>query len=369
MVPTVFLRSELLIRHFTPPEPDRALSLSHHKATPPHPPEPPDPPDPPDLRPLVLLSFSVSKIFTLPPPPTSALALLSVMLATVTGFHCRDPSRFTTAARSLADFNICFGELPGISLLFHALLSISGCSSSWSWFCYPYPDLLHTEEWCIGDVSISPAVLATVHSWAICDSVWAWPIKPISFWLSPTEPESSSFHFESPSDSCVSLPCDLFRGPNAGMFSSPIVWELFNISPSSVGTERSFSPSSLFRERTFPPCSLSMKEFYLPDPNPVHSVNLVTVLFSCVAAHTGPEETTELILVMLRGEDWPSKSQSKVTILQQSGFAVKCLSTHSSFASFLLSNSFGVLSSLIVLMLCCNFQRGCFVPSSCNLEV
>ncbi|CAA7030273.1 unnamed protein product [Microthlaspi erraticum] len=164
MVPTVLLRTELLNHHFTLPElPDRALSLSHHQATPSHPPEPPDPPDPPDLRPFVLLSFSVSKIFTHPPPPISALALPSLMLANVTEFHCTDLSRFTTDVRSLAVFIFCSGELPGISLLFNALFSISGCSSPWNWFCYPCPDLLHTGVWCINDASIFPADLRSIE--------------------------------------------------------------------------------------------------------------------------------------------------------------------------------------------------------------
>uniref|UniRef100_A0A1J3GEV4 Uncharacterized protein n=1 Tax=Noccaea caerulescens TaxID=107243 RepID=A0A1J3GEV4_NOCCA len=231
------------------------------------------------------------------------------------------------------------------------------------------------QEWFIGDVSISPVVLvvvrilATVPSWPIYGIEWAWPIKLVRLWPSSTEPKSSPNHFGAPSDSCVSLPCDLFQGPNAGMFSSPIVWESFIISPSSVGMERSLSSSSLLRERTFPPCSLSMKEFYLPDSMPVNFVDLVTVLFSCVVVCMSPEETTELILVMLGGEDWLSKSRSKVTIFQQSGFAVKCLSMHSSYGSYPLSNSFGVLSISLVLMLCCSFQRGCFIPSSCILKV
>lgn len=68
-------------------------------------------------------------------------------------------------------------------------------------------------------------------------NLWAWTIKSVLVWLSSIEASS---------DICVSLPCDLFRGFNAGLFSSPIVWELFNIPPYSVGTE-TLPSSSLFK--------------------------------------------------------------------------------------------------------------------------
>ncbi|CAA7045619.1 unnamed protein product [Microthlaspi erraticum] len=88
------------------------------------------------------------------------------------------------------------------------------------------------------------------------------------FKASPTEVAA---HF----DSKVSQLRDFIRRPNAGMFSVLLVWELFNISTSSVGMERSLPPSSLYRERTFLPLPFSMRSGFFSDHTRVSSTTLL----------------------------------------------------------------------------------------------
>ncbi|CAG7903163.1 unnamed protein product [Brassica rapa] len=99
-----------------------------------------------------------------------------------------------------------------------------------------------------------------------------------------------------------------------------------------------------------------------------------TVLLSCVAVCTGPEDASETTSVYLVGENWVSTSL--VTNFRLSDFVVKLLSTHSSFALNSLSSSHEDLSilALFAYVVYAFNQRGCLIPSGCtvvpkNIEV
>ncbi|KAJ0232632.1 hypothetical protein HA466_0193830 [Hirschfeldia incana] len=88
-----------------------------------------------------------------------------------------------------------------------------------------------------------------------------------------------------------------------------------------------------------------------------------TVLLSCVAVCTGPEDASESTSVYLVGENWVSTSL--VTNLQLSDLVAKLLSTHSSFALNLLSSSHEDLSIVVsfAYVVYAYNQRGCLFPS------
>uniref|UniRef100_A0A1J3JH36 Uncharacterized protein n=1 Tax=Noccaea caerulescens TaxID=107243 RepID=A0A1J3JH36_NOCCA len=298
------------------------------------PPDPPVPPDPPD----VCSSSRLSDLLSLPQSSASSSAPPAEHVSSL------PPGVFYQRLLSPSYVRLCEFEFVDM-------------------------DCVHG-----GGTIISAIVFSSGYSY-----LWAWPILPNMgvCRLSPFGPELYYYYTSSwsPSDQAIEpvrLLCVVgVRIYLAVMFSSTLLWEMFNISTSSTGLERSFPPSFLIRKRPFPSCSPFMKELYFSDSNPEASVDLVTVLRSCVAVRTGPEETTEFISVNFGGEDWLSTSRFKVTNFQQSGFAVKCCLTHSSLDSNSLSNFFEVLPVLIALqfMLCLMDLRGCFIPSSCMFGV
>ncbi|CAF2070331.1 unnamed protein product [Brassica napus] len=83
------------------------------------------------------------------------------------------------------------------------------------------------------------------------------------------------------------------------------------------------------------------------------------VLSSCGAVFTGPEDTSETILVVLVDGVW--NPTSLVTILQLSDIVVKVLLTHSSIVSNSLSSSSEDLSYLYVVVYA-YCQKGWIIP-------
>ncbi|CAA7033366.1 unnamed protein product [Microthlaspi erraticum] len=167
------------------------------------------------------------------------------------------------------------------------------------------------------------------------------------FKASPTDVAA---HF----DSKVSKLREIVRRLIAGMFPILLVWELFNISTSSVGMERSLPPSSLYRERNSPPLPFSMRSGYFSESHPSKLYNLLTFLSSCISVYMELEDATRFDSSNLGGRNCFSTSpliSMIVTRLQKSGQAVMYLPTRLSFAYNLLS--FEDLSSYALIFLCC----------------
>ncbi|KAF8051675.1 hypothetical protein N665_1684s0011 [Sinapis alba] len=93
----------------------------------------------------------------------------------------------------------------------------------------------------------------------------------------------------------------------------------------------------------------------------------ITVLLSCGAVRSGPEDAAEFVSTNFRGADWMSTSQLKVTISLLSDYVVKATLTHSStILSSLSFSSFEDLSVLSCVFVVYVFnQRGWIIPS-CN---
>lgn len=126
---------------------------------------------------------------------------------------------------------------------------------------------------------------------------------------------------------------------------------------------KSFSSFSI-EEKTLPPCLLSLKEEDF-SALPSKSSRFCTILSSCVAVSTGPEDASETTSAYLVGENWVSTSL--VTKFQPSDFVVKVPLTHSSFLLSSLSSSHEDLSRLspFVYVFYVYYQRGWIIPSYC----
>ncbi|KAJ4886400.1 Uncharacterized protein Rs2_26148 [Raphanus sativus] len=95
----------------------------------------------------------------------------------------------------------------------------------------------------------------------------------------------------------------------------------------------------------------------------------ITVLLSCGAVRSGPEDAAGFVSTSFRGADWMSTSQFKVTISLLSDHVVKATLTHSNTVlSLLSSSSFEDLSVLSYDIVVFTFnQRGWTIPSIiCN---
>ena len=88
----------------------------------------------------------------------------------------------------------------------------------------------------------------------------------------------------------------------------------------------------------------------------------ITVLLSCGAVRSGPEDAADLVSTIFRGADWISTSLFNVTKFQPSGTAVNL--THSSFAMNSLSLYLRGFSKSIV---CVVWFYVCSSMNSCRL--
>ncbi|CAA7013716.1 unnamed protein product [Microthlaspi erraticum] len=172
-------------------------------------------------------------------------------------------------------------------------------------------------------------------------------------------------------DSKVSQLRESVRRPNAGMFSALLVWELFNISTSSVGMESSLPPSSLYRERTLPPFPFSMRSGCFSDSHPSKFYNLLTFLLSFVSVYMESEDATGIDSSNFGGRSSVLTSLlislMIVTRLQKSGQAVMYLPTRLSSAYNLLSHEDLSIFCFVFLMMYGSIQRGWLIPSAlCN---
>uniref|UniRef100_A0A1J3H8T2 Uncharacterized protein n=1 Tax=Noccaea caerulescens TaxID=107243 RepID=A0A1J3H8T2_NOCCA len=150
---------------------------------------------------------------------------------------------------------------------------------------------------------------------------WAWPKTPYLDRLLSTCFKLGPIDIVAHIDRLVSsLP---LGSCNAGMFSTPLVWKMFNISPSSTGMERSFPPSSFHKERTFPHPSFSMRSELFSVSRLSKFYNILSALLSCVMVCTGPKGATGFASSYSGSRSWFSTSQSHpiVTRLHQSGLA------------------------------------------------
>lgn len=129
------------------------------------------------------------------------------------------------------------------------------------------------------------------------------------------------------------------------------------------------SPSSS-EEKPLPPYTLPMVRVASSDSLPSGCYSFPIVLLSCGAVSTGPEDTSEITLVVFVDGVWTPTSL--VTILQLYDFIVKAFSTHSSIVLSSLSSSIEDLYYLaylyVVVYAYC--QRGWIIPSCyCNGEI
>ncbi|CAG7883995.1 unnamed protein product, partial [Brassica rapa] len=131
------------------------------------------------------------------------------------------------------------------------------------------------------------------------------------------------------------------------------------------------SPLAYFclEKRTFSSTTSLLRSVSLPNIKWKCSSISITVLLSCVAARSGPEDATDFVSTIFRGADWVLTSPLYVTISQLSDFVVKALSTHSSFVLNSLSSSheeLSCLSTCVIVFYLLN-QRGWSIPSFyCN---
>ncbi|KAG2302658.1 hypothetical protein Bca4012_060988 [Brassica carinata] len=91
----------------------------------------------------------------------------------------------------------------------------------------------------------------------------------------------------------------------------------------------------------------------------------ITVLLSCGAVRSGPEEAADLVSTIFRGADWISTSLFNVTKFQLSGIAVNQVLTHSSFAMNSLSPYLRGFSNSIICVVWFYFYV-CSSMNSCS---
>lgn len=117
-----------------------------------------------------------------------------------------------------------------------------------------------------------------------------------------------------------------------------------------VNLPRLFLSPSPFssEEKTLPPFPLPLERDDSSASLPSVCFSFFIGLLSCGAVSTGPEDATEITLVILVDEVWTSTSHY-VTIPQLSDIVVKASTTHSSIVSNSLSSSIEDLSCLVYL--------------------
>ena len=126
-----------------------------------------------------------------------------------------------------------------------------------------------------------------------------------------------------------------------------------------VGSSAPSSKTFLMRSVTSP----AIKQMKLPKS--------LTVLLSCGAVCTGPEDATGFVSTIFRGVDWLSTSRFNVTMFQLSGGAVKFTLTHSScFLNSLSIYLRGFSTSISYVVLSYSFSSSAKIVSSskCNSE-
>ncbi|KAF2560175.1 hypothetical protein F2Q70_00016618 [Brassica cretica] len=136
--------------------------------------------------------------------------------------------------------------------------------------------------------------------------------------------------------------------------------ERFSSSWLPVGSSAPSSKTFLMRSVTSP----AIKQMKLPKS--------LTVLLSCGAVCTGPEDATGFVSTIFRGVDWLSMSQFNVTMFQLSGGAVKFTLTHSSCSPNSLSiypRGFSTSIGYVVLSYCFASSARIVFFSKCNPEV
>ena len=101
-------------------------------------------------------------------------------------------------------------------------------------------------------------------------------------------------------------------------------------------------------EKTLPPFPLPLERDDSSASLPSVCFSFFIGLLSCGAVSTGPEDATEITLVILVDEVWTSTSHY-VTIPQLSDIVMKASPTHSSIVSNSLSSSIEDLSCLVYL--------------------
>ncbi|KAF8103144.1 hypothetical protein N665_0188s0097 [Sinapis alba] len=122
-----------------------------------------------------------------------------------------------------------------------------------------------------------------------------------------------------------------------------------------VGSLATLSPSSN---------AFSMRSVLFPAIKRMNLPKSLTVLLSCGAVCTGPEDATDFVSTIFRGVDWLLTSLY-VIIFLLSDFVVKANSTHSSFVLDSVSSSFEELSCLVYIIVVYGLtQRGWIIPSS-----
>ena len=139
-----------------------------------------------------------------------------------------------------------------------------------------------------------------------------------------------------------------------------------------VGSPGSPSPplaSVLVKKRTVLSNTSLLKSVSLPNIKWKCPSISITVLLSCGAVRSGPEDAADFVSTILRGADWVLTSPFHVTISQLSNFVVKALSTHLSLVLNSLSSSheeLSILSAFGIVVYLFN-QRGWYIPSCyCN---
>ncbi|KAG2304993.1 hypothetical protein Bca52824_033644 [Brassica carinata] len=116
-----------------------------------------------------------------------------------------------------------------------------------------------------------------------------------------------------------------------------------SLSGSSSSTFTSFS----LEKRTILSTSSFLRSVSLPNVKWMCPPISITVLLSCVAVRSGPEDAADFVSTIIRGADWVLTSQFKVTISLLSDHVRKATSTHSSIVLSTLSfSSFEDLSIL-----------------------
>ncbi|CAN6986618.1 unnamed protein product [Brassica oleracea var. botrytis] len=113
--------------------------------------------------------------------------------------------------------------------------------------------------------------------------------------------------------------------------------------------------------------TFSMRSVISPAIKQMKLSKSLTILLTCGAVRTGPEDATDFVSTIFRGVDWLSTSRFNVTKFQLSGFAMNFISTHSSLTQNLLSiypKGFSTLIIYVVLSLVLLVEPGLFLIES-----
>ncbi|CAF2032675.1 BnaCnng56310D [Brassica napus] len=202
------------------------------------------------------------------------------------------------------------------------------------------------------DEHVDSKLVLILLSASLSPLVWAWPKYGMSF----VSPRSNL-----PRPNCFRRICDpTFYG----------TWVRASFSESSVSSPGIvlIRSSSSYEEKPLPPYTLHMARGASSDLLSSVCFSFFIVLSSCGAVSTGPEDTSEITLVVLVDGVWTPTSLN-VTILEL--YDVKAFPTHSSIVSNSLSSSLEDLSYLAYLHVCvyAYCKRRWIIPScSCSEE-